>query len=275
MKPATIFFLILGVWVSRSIAQNVRLEKIWQTEPAFRVPESVVYNPENRMLYVSNIFGEPNKKDGKGCLSKMTIDNKGLVAAWITGLNAPKGMGLYKQHLYVADIDEVVVIDLKIEKIVERIPIPGAVFLNDISINDKGVLFVSDTKTGIIHKIENGTAGVFIDGQKGVNGLLARESDLYFLVKGILWKAGKDGKLLKISEGLEESTDGIEPAGKDFIVSCWSGMIYYINSDGSNYILLDTREQFLNSADIGFNPKDNVLYVPTFYSNRIVAYQVK
>jgi hypothetical protein len=40
-------------------------------------------------------------------------------------------------------------------------------------------------------------------------------------------------------------------------------------------VLLDTREQKRNSADIGYNPKDKIIYVPTFFKKSVVAYQLK
>ena len=62
--------------------------------------------------------------------------------------------------------------------------------------------------------------------------------------------------------------------GKDFIVSCWSGVVYYVNADGTSQQLLDTREQKINSADIGYDRKNRIVYVPTFFRNTVVAYQL-
>ena len=75
---------------------------------------------------------------------------------------------------------------------------------------------------------------------------------------------------------MEASTDGIENVqGNEFIVSCWSGVIYYVNADGTTEQLLDTREDKINSADIGYDPKTRTVYVPTFFKNNIVAYQLQ
>ena len=75
---------------------------------------------------------------------------------------------------------------------------------------------------------------------------------------------------------MEGGTDGIENVkGNEFIISCWAGVIWYINEDGSKELLLDSREIKKNSADIGFDAINKIVYVPTFWRNTVVAYQVK
>ncbi|MDX2049244.1 MAG: ATP/GTP-binding protein, partial [Chitinophagaceae bacterium] len=106
--------------------------------------------------------------------------------------------------------------------------------------------------------------------------LLMHKDDFYVLDQGAMYKIGADKSLILITDGMESSTDGIENVkGKDFIVSCWIGTVYYVDEKGSKEKLLDTREQKINSADIGFDPKTKTVYVPTFWKNSVVAYQVK
>ena len=77
-------------------------------------------------------------------------------------------------------------------------------------------------------------------------------------------------------DGLDASTDGVEKVtGNDFLVSCWNGIIYYISADGSKQVLLDTREQKSNTADIGYDSKNRMVYVPTFFKNSVAAYELK
>ncbi|MDP4247847.1 MAG: ATP/GTP-binding protein, partial [Bacteroidota bacterium] len=169
-----------------------------------------------------------------------------------------------------------VVIDIKAGKIVRRIPVPGAVFLNDISVDSKGVVYVSDTRTAKVHRIEGGKVSTWLEGITGANGVLCVGRDLYVLGNGALWKAGPDGKAVKIADGMDASTDGIERVkDNEFIVSCWAGAIYYVKGDGSKQIMLDTRPEKINSADIGYDPVHRVVYVPTFFKNSIAAYSLK
>ena len=278
MKSLTKIFFLCGItlFTSALYAQNSQLVKIWETDSVLKVPESVLFNPKSKMLFVSNIDGKPQEKDLKGSIARISLDGKKIEQNWAINLSAPKGMAIYNQTLYVADVDEVVGIDIKTGKVSKRIPVKGAMFLNDITINKSGAIYVSDSRTGNIHLIENGKVSMYLEKQMGVNGLLSVDDNLYLLVRGTLWKSDKNKALSKVADGMDESTDGIEQtSNKDFIVSCWSGVVYHVKADGSKQELLDTRAEKINSADIGFDAKKNIIYVPTFFKNRVAAYQLK
>lgn len=257
-------------------AQSPTLEKIWSTDSVLKVPESVLADATNQILYVSNIDGQPAEKDGKGSIGKIGLDGKIIQTEWVKGLNAPKGMGMFKGKLYVADLTEVVVIDIKKGTILEKITVPDAVFLNDISIDKKGVIYVSDSRTYKVHKIENGNVFLLIDKLQGPNGLLVTKDGLLILDKGRLLKMRTDGQLAKLADGMDPSTDGIEMVREnEYVVSCWSGIVYYIHSNGYKTTLIDSRNEKINSADIGYDEKRKIIYVPTFYGNTVSAYRLK
>lgn len=253
------------------------LTKKWETEPALKTPESVLFDAAGKQLYVSNIDGkEPWAKDGKGSIAKVGLDGKVIAAEWVKGLEAPKGLGLHQGKLYVADIDRVAVIDVAKAAIVQTIPVEGAQQLNDITIDAKGVVYVSDSKMKRVHAIADGKVTLFVENLKGPNGLLAHGDDFYVLDNGGMYKVGKDKALTKIVDGMEGGTDGIEHvAGGDFIVSCWRGVIYYVNAQGEKQQLLDTRAKEVHSADIGYDAKNRIVYVPTFFTNTVAAYELK
>jgi hypothetical protein len=196
-------------------------------------------------------------------------------------LNAPKGMGMYKGKLYVADLTEIVVIDIAKGKIVQRWPIVSAVGLNDISIDTKGALYVSDSKARNVYLMPVNfpkKIGLLLDSNqlKRPNGVLIHGKDFYVLDDGSMFRLEKDRSLTKITDGMEGGTDGIENVqGNDFIVSCWSGTVWYVKADGTKELLLDTHEQKINSADIGYDAKNKIVYVPTFWKNSVVAYQLQ
>lgn len=278
MKSLTKIFFLCGItlFTSALYAQNSQLVKIWETDSVLKVPESVLFNSKSKMLFVSNIDGKPQEKDLKGSIARISLDGKKIEQNWAINLSAPKGMAIYNQTLYVADVDEVVGIDIKTGKVSKRIPVKGAMFLNDVTIDKGGAIYVSDSRTGNVHLIKNGIVSMYLEKQMGVNGLLSVDNNLYLLVKGTLWKSDKTKTLSKVADGMDESTDGIEQtSNKDFIVSCWSGVIYHVKADGSKQELLDTRAEKINSADIGFDAKNNIIYVPTFFKNRVAAYQLK
>lgn len=252
-----------------------RLEKLWETDTLFKVPESVLPDLVNKRLYVSNIDGAPGGKDGKGHISVLAFDGKMKKTLWAKGLNAPKGMAIHGRTLYVADLNAVVAFEKESGKLQNRIEIPGAKFLNDISVDEKGTIYVSDSETGIIHKIEQGkTPEALITGRTRPNGVLWHRHQLWFLDAGSLYVYDK-GESRQIASGMERTTDGIEPIDQDnFLVSAWIGTMYVVNINGTVKEILNTKEQKINCADIGFDRKNRIVYVPTFNAHRVAAYSL-
>jgi hypothetical protein len=271
-----VFALLLILINHQAIAQKHKLIKIWETDTLLKVPESVLYDDANQVLYESNIDGtDPWGKDGKGSIGKISMTGKIIAVDWVAGLDAPKGMGLYKGKLYVADITHIVVIDIKKGVIEKTIPVDGAQGLNDVSVGNDGVIWVSDSKLKKIYKVENEKSSLFLDNLKGPNGVLMRGKDFYILDAGGAYKVNADKSLTMIGDGMDPSTDGIENvSGNDLLVSCWVGTVWYVHADGAKELLLDTRDQKKNTADIGFDPKTKTVFVPTFWKNSVAAYKV-
>lgn len=273
-KPLAL--LISMVIASAAHAAAPKLVKKWETEATLKVPESVYFDEKRKVLYVSNIDGEPWGDDKKGSIGKVGLDGKVVAAEWITGLSAPKGMAVHGNQLYVGDMSNVVVIDLDKGAIAKRIAVPGAQGLNDVAVTPEGVIYVSDSPGKKVFAIKDGKPSVFLDNLKGPNGLLVHRGELLVADGTGAHKVGKDGKLTQISGGMEGVLDGLEPiAENEYLLSTWQGTIYYIGSDGANEIILDTREQKINAADIGYDPNKRIVYVPTFFKNSVVAYELK
>ena len=269
--------LIAILFTSSFLFAQHKLEKLWETDSVLKVPESVLFDGDNKVLYATNIDGtDPWAKDGKGSVAKVGLDGKVIATEWISGLHAPKGMGLYKGKLYVADLNELVVIDIASGKIEKRIVVTDAVGLNDVSVSKSGTVYVSDSKSKKVFVVKDGVSELLLDTLKGPNGVLMRGDDFYLLDAGGMYKMNKDKTLTMITDGMDGGTDGIENiSGNDFIISCWQGVVWYVNADGSKQQLLDSRPDKKNTADIGMDAKNKIIYVPTFWRNTIVAYRVK
>ena len=257
-----------------SNAQTYQLEKLWETDTVIRVPESVLPDFKKGILYVSEIDGNPNAVDGKGGIAKITVDGKVINLDFTTGLNAPKGLGRFGNELYVADLSEVVVIDINTGKVKNKIAIDSAKTLNDVTVNDQGVVYVSDSKTKKIHRIENGRATTFLTNVSGVNGLKAIGTDLYILGGQKFMKADSQGNLTQVTM-LSCGGDGLEPVGNgDFLVTCWAGHIFYVTADGKIETLLDTQEQKINTDELDYDTVKHILYVPTFWAKKLIAFKL-
>ena len=141
---------------------------------------------------------------------------------------------------------------------------------------DESVIYISDSKAKKIYKIKNDTAELVLENLKQPNGLLAHGNDFYILDSGGLYKMNADKTLTKITDDMQGGTDGVENVtGRDFIVSAWGGVIYYVYENGDKEKLLDTRSKDIKSADIGFDAATKTVFVPTFWRNSVVAYEVK
>lgn len=256
----------------------VTLTLKWETDTLLTTCESVIYDKERDVLYVSNINGNPEGKDGNGFISKVSLDGKITEQKWVTGIDAPKGLGLVGNKLYVADIDRVHEIDVTTGKISKTHKVPGATFLNDITTDASGKVYVSDSNGGVISVIENGTLTKWIENLQGPNGLLASDQGLLTAFWGAknLNIIDPANKQITLKTDSIENPDGIEAVGDGaHLVSSWHGMVHYISPEWKRTTVLDTSADSLSAADIEYIQDKNLLLVPTFYGNKVMAYELQ
>jgi DNA-binding beta-propeller fold protein YncE len=255
----------------------VTLKLLWQSDTVLTTCESVIYDKDHDVLYVANINGAPDGKDGNGFISKLSLDGKVTEVKWVKGMDAPKGMGIANGKLYVADIDKVHQIDLTSGKITKTYKVPGGKFLNDITTDVSGKVYISDTGAGNILVIDNGKLTTWLDKLNGPNGLLA-ENDRLLLAQF----AGQDfntidwttKQVTQVADSIDNA-DGIISLGDGgYLVSSWNGMIRHLDGDWKKTIVLDTRADSVNAADIEYIKEKNLLLVPAFFKNKVMAYQV-
>lgn len=252
------------------------LSQVWKTD-GLAVPESVIYmnDPKEPYLLVSQIDGEPANTDQKGGIAKLAVDGTIVDLEWITGLNAPKGMGTDGKFLYVADITELVIIDLKKKKITKKIPVPDAVFLNDVTVSSSGVVYISDSQANKVYALQGKDIKVHLESVNTPNGLSALGSSLVVGSANRL-QVYDQGKPFTLAKGFAHDIDGVVMTNPgEFLVSCWAGMVYYVSADGSVELLLDLRAQQVNTADLGYDPTNRLVFVPNFFKNTVTAYQLK
>jgi DNA-binding beta-propeller fold protein YncE len=205
----------------------------------------------------------------------MSLDGDLDDVNWVTGLNAPKGMAHFDGKLYVADVDELVVINIKSAEIEKKITVPGAIFLNDVTVDTKGTIFVSDMKTGKIHRYLNNVLDDYVTKIENVNGLKVIGSNLVVGAGTHLYLIDNKKNRLDIASGFAQGIDGVESLNRgDFLVSCWAGLLYYVHLSGKVDLLLDSQKEAINTADIGFDSVTQTVYVPNFLKNSVTAYKV-
>jgi len=258
-------------------AKTPELVLKWESDSSLKVPESVLFDKAAQVLYVSNIDGtNPWEADGKGSIGKVGLDGKVIDTEWVSGLHGPKGMGMFNGKLYVADLGNIVVIDIAAGKIEKSIPIEGATGLNDISIDPNGLIYVTEYLAKKLYKVSNEKAELIAENLTQPNGVLYHNNELFLLDGTGMFKVNADKSLAKIADGMEGGLDGIENIeGNNFIVSCWEGALWHVNTDGTKHLLMDTRAEKRSTADIGFDPATKTVYVPTFFRNTVVAYELR
>ncbi len=254
------------------------LEKLWVSRPALKIPESVLYDAKRNVIYVSNVDGKPSKHDGRGFISLLGPDGKVIEQKWVKGLDAPKGLGIYGDNLYVSDINALVVISIPEKKILTRHTDPKAVFLNDVAVAPDGTVYVSDMGASAVYRLQGDHFEKWVVDKKlnGPNGLYVEKGSLLAGLKDRIVRI--DLQTQKISDYILHtgSIDGLEADGRgNYLISDWKGHIHLVNTKGEKVLLLDTTPINMQAADICFVPASSNLLVPTFNNNRVVAYRYK
>ena len=258
---------------------SYRLVQEWATDTLLMTPESVIYDKAREVIYVSNVNQNPWEKDGNGFISKISRTGEIIDLHWVTGMNGPKGMAIVGNTLYAADLDELVSIDLDKGTIVNKIMIDGASGLNDITLGENSKIYMSDSNEGKIFQYENGEVSIFHSDAPGrPNGLLMDQGKLLVAFSQASQFVNYDFKTLEktVIAAQIGAGDGITPTNESstYLVSDWNGEIFIISKEAGKQSLLNTKQENKNTADIWFIPEDNLLLVPTFFDNRVVAYKL-
>lgn len=258
---------------------NYKLVETWASDTLLKTPESVIFDTERNVLYVSNVNQNPWEKDNNGFISKLSKKGEILNLEWITGFSGPKGMAIVDNILFVADLDELVLIDIDKGEIQEKVLVSGAVGMNDITPDGQGGVYMSDSPAGKIFQYSNGVASEFIADAPGrPNGLFVDQGKLFTAFSSasafVSYDISSKEKTV-IASGIGAG-DGVTPTNDEntFLVSDWQGEIFIINTGGMKQSLLRTKDDGKNTADLWFILDENLLLVPTFFDNRIVAYKL-
>ncbi len=250
------------------------LTLLWETEASLPTNESVLFDEATGTIYVSNIGGmDPQAKDGKGSIAIIDKDGKIVNPVWVGGLNSPKGMAISNGKLYVTDIDELVEIDIASAKVSKTWKVEGAQFLNDVAAHDSKVYF-TDMNTGKIHGYADGEISTISEGNASINGIaLSNDGTVHALDGSGLKRWNWDGGTELINSTITGG-DGLVILGDgNFIASRWQGEIWFAN-DSTQTLMLDTKSAESNTADIGYNAAEKIVYVPTFFKNKVAAYKL-
>ncbi|CDX14070.1 Periplasmic ATP/GTP-binding protein [Mesorhizobium sp. ORS 3359] len=266
-------------------APAVQAGEIWRTS-GFEQPESALADAAHNRIVVSNIVGNPGAADGNGYLSLLSMDGKVIARHWVDGMDAPKGMAISGGRLYAADITKVRVVDFASGRLVETIDVPGSVFLNDMTQDGAGKVYVSDMLADTIYRIDGDKPelfvkdallaspnGVFADGDrlivaswgKGIN-----KTDFSTAEPGGLLSVDLATKRITPLPGAQEFTDldGVIAMGETIYATAYmTGRLYSYKPGGKPEAVMQFKP---GSADIGTDGKGTI-YVPLMGEGEVAA----
>jgi sugar lactone lactonase YvrE len=264
----------------------------------FHTPESVLWDAEQQVWFVSNINGSPVARDGNGYISRLdrdaAVDKPQFIAGGRGGvvLNAPKGLAIVGDTLWVADIDAMRGFNRRTGAAVATVEFGAqAKFLNDVATGPDGTVYVTDTGAGMDDAgnfTHPGPDRVFA--LTGRQVTVALEGDWLTQPNGITWDPA-NGRFVLAPFGGPAITawrpgektvdtlgtgpggfDGVEVLGGDVYVTSWAdSTLYALGAGGLRKVATGVN----SPADIGLDPTRDLIAIPLFLENRVEVWRVK
>ena len=262
------------------------------TVEGFSSPESTIVNKND--LYVANVGKElkPTLKDGDGFISKLDVNGKIKELHFIDGLDAPKGMGIVGNTLFVADINTLRGFDLSTKKEVFNVVFEGVNFLNDITVKDSNTLFIGASDTSAIYEVNIAsksykklmdftvTNGLFYEDGILYAAQLGSTTQNMFDGKGKLYKIDlKDNNKLTQLGNFEGVLDGVTKVGNKVYVSDWGNAkdtgivrVYDLKTKEETILKL---QSFMGAADFWIDEKSKKIFMPQMIGNKVTIFDLK
>ena len=262
------------------------------TVEGFSSPESTIVNKND--LYVANVGKElkPTLKDGDGFISKLDVNGKIKELHFIDGLDAPKGMGIVGNTLFVADINTLRGFDLSTKKEVFNVVFEGVNFLNDITVKDSNTLFIGASDTSAIYEVNIAsksykklmdftvTNGLFYEDGILYAAQLGSSTQNMFDGKGKLYKIDlKDNNKLTQLGTFEGVLDGVTKVGNKVYVSDWGNAkdtgivrVYDLKTKEETILKL---QSFMGAADFWIDEKTKKIFMPQMIGNKVTIFDLK
>ena len=266
-----------------------------QITQGLSTPESVLYDADQDVYFISNINGSPVAVDNNGYISRVKPDTLQGEMKWIEGgkpgftLNAPKGMAIVGDTLYVCDLGAVRKFNRKTGAAEGEVAIPGATFLNDAASDGKSV-YVSDsglkagaggnfegTGTDAVWQITDNKPKKLASGQdlKRPNGVEVADGKLWVVTFGgnELYQIDK-GKKTNVTTLPSGSLDGLlHMSDGTFLVTSWDSKTVYRGKPGATFTAV--VENINSPADIGYDTKRHLLLIPHFMDNIVSVHSLQ
>jgi sugar lactone lactonase YvrE len=267
----------------------------------FHEPESVKYDPDQDVYFVSNMMGVGSLKDDNGYISRVRASDLTDIQTLVQGgahgvtLNAPKGMAIHGDTLWVCDIDALRGFDRHDGASLATIDFApyGAVLLNDVAVGPDGTLHVTDTGIQMTEKgvIFSGGDKLFVVGPNHSVKItesgpqLEKPNGITWDAKGQRWLyvsydpfhshlfAFHDGDTTRaVLDSGRGRWDGVEAlADGRILVSSWTDSTVHLLSGGHDERLIRNVPV---PADIGVDTKRGLVLVPLVVFGRVELWKL-
>ena len=267
----------------------------------FHQPESVKYDADQDVYFVSNMNGFGSVKDNNGYISRVSAANVNDIQTFVQGgthgvtLHAPKGMAIHGDTLWVCDIDALRGFDRHGGAPLATIDFApyGAVLLNDVAVGpdgslhvtdtgiqmtDKGVIFSGGDKLFVVgpdHGVRVATAGVQLDKPNGITWDAAAKRWLYvsfdpFHSRLFAFHEGDTTRAVLDSgygkwDGVEALADG------RILLSSWTDSSVHLVANGHDERLVRNVPA---PADIGVDTKRGLVLIPLGVFSRVELWTI-
>ncbi len=263
----------------------------------FQYDESVWWDGETGSFYVTNLGGstlDPNGRDPDGYITKLSGQGQVRAARWVDGLRSPKGMRRSGDFLYVADVGQVVIIDVMAAAVAGTVDLDalGAQMPNDVALDEAtGDIYVSDLVANAVYRVPSGTrtAEVWLSSPdlEGPNGLLVDGGSLLVAAYGrdldAAFHPSQPGRVLTVDLATKvisplggmaplAQLDGIEKQDDGYLVTDHpGGRLLRIAPDGTASELMTG---LTTPADIGWRSGDSVVAIPELSAGKVKFFTV-
>ena len=267
------------------LKQHEAVRKLWETPAEFKIPESVLFDSKRDVFYVSSYARAPGLGVTPGFISKLAPTGNILELNWITDLEGPCGMGMHGDKLYVVEsTGKLVEIDADAGRVLKKYAVDACEFLNDLVVDTAGTVYITNSSRAA------GAADLFCFRDDRFETLrtgynLCRANGICFDGDSLLVGNTAGGLLKRVdpATGYAESVTSIGAGIVDgiridkegnYLVSHWEGQLYRVSPNGEIVELLDLAPERLNCADFEYVADKNLLVIPTFLGNKVVAYEI-
>ena len=269
-------FVLAGLAVA-----NAEPVKLWETGAIYNAPESVAYDGTRGFLYISNCNGTLGNGSpyGEQFISKANLKGEIIKFDWIENLTKPTGICINDDKLYIVDRFGIVVYDLKTDKVSDKFYIKTSNFLNDITVDSDGGIYVSESDTNVIYRIKGRNVEKWLDSEEisRPNGVLFDDGKLLVAVNSDHYLKAiniSDKKVTKIANLGEGILDGIKKCRDGYLVSDFMGNLYRVKPSGQVTELINTRDAGINIADFEYIPDKDMVVSPAMRKNKLICYRL-